>query len=145
MEEFDRALRDYALCSTSIPLVIRPPAIKANNFKINPIILKLIQNIQFMGLPSKDPNTHISNFLEVYETVKYNGMSIDAIRLRLFPFSLKDKVKHWLNSEPSDSMTTWDVLVHKFLSKFFPLRKAAKMRIKIHNFSQFEGETFYEA
>ena len=145
MEKFDRALRDYALRSTGIPLVIRPPAIKANNFEINPIILKLIQNIQFMGLPSKDPNTHISNFLKVCETVKYNGLSNDAIHLRLFPFSLKDKVKHWLNLEPSDSMTTWDVLVHKFLLKFFPLRKTTNMRIKMHNFSQFEGETFYEA
>ena len=74
--------------------------------------------------------------------VKYNGVSDDAICLRLFPFSLKDKAKHWLNSEPLDSVTTWDDLVHKFLSKFFPPTKMARMRIDIHNFSQFEGETF---
>ena len=77
--------------------------------------------------------------------VKYNGVSDDAILLRLFPFSLKDKAKHWLYSEPPESITSWDNLVHKFLSKNFPPEKAAKMRIEIHNFSQNEGETFYEA
>ena len=34
--------------------------------------------------------------------------------------------------------------MHKFLSKNFPPAKAAKMRIEIHNFAQYEGETFYE-
>ena len=50
--------------------------------------------------------THSSNFLEVFDTVKYNGVSDDTIHLRLFPFSLKDKVKHWLNLEPPNSITS---------------------------------------
>ena len=143
MEEFERALRDYALPSIGIPPVSRQPTIQKNNFEI--IILQLIKNIQFMGLPNEDPNTHVSNFLEVCDTMKYKGFSDDAMHLRIFTFSLKDKAKHWLNSEPPEFITTWDVLVHKFLSKFLLSAKAAKMRIEIHNFAQYEGETFYEA
>ena len=143
--EFFVIPRDYALPSAGILLVIRQPTIQANKFELKPITLQLIQNIQFMGLPNEDPNTHISNFLEVCDTVKYNGVSDEAIRLRLFPLSLKDKVKHWLNSEHFDSITSWDNLLNKFLSKISPLEKIVKMRIEIHNFAEYEEETFYEA
>ena len=67
-------------------------------------------SIQFGGMPDDDPNAHIANFLEIYDTFKHNGVSLDAIRLRLFPSSLKDKAKSWLTSLPSGSITTWDVL-----------------------------------
>ena len=115
MEDLEKGLRDYALPPAGNLPVIRRLAIQANNFELKPIALKLVQNIQFMGFPNEDPNTHISNFLEVCDTVKYNGESDDAIRLRLFPFSLKDKAKHGLNLEPPDSITSWDSLVHMFL------------------------------
>ena len=89
MEDLEKALRDYALPPTSIPPMIRRLAIQAKNFEFKPITLQLIQNIQFMGLLNEDFNTHISNFLEVCHTVTYNGVSDDAIHLKLFPFSLK--------------------------------------------------------
>ena len=106
MEDLEKALRDYGLSPASIAPVIRRPSIQENNFELKSIILQLIQNIQFMGFPNEDPNTHISNFLEVCDTLKYNGVSDDVIRLRIFPFSLKDKAKLWLNSEPPDSITS---------------------------------------
>ena len=98
-----------------------------------------------MGLLQEDPKTHISNFLDVCDTIKYNGVSDDAIHLWLFPFLLKDKAKHWLNSEPPNSIATWAILVKKLLAKFFPLAKMTSLRIEINFFSQFDGETFYEA
>ena len=87
-------IRDYGRPSVVTLLVIRRPTIQANNFELKSITLQLLQGIQFHGLAHEDPNTHILNFLEVCDTVKYNGVSDDAIRLRLFPFSLKDKAKH---------------------------------------------------
>jgi len=41
----------------------------------------------------EDPNLHLSVFLEVCDTLKIEGESIDVIRLRLFPFSLRDKAR----------------------------------------------------
>ena len=125
--------------------MIRRPTILANNFKLESITLQLLQGVQFTGLPHEDPNAHILNFLEVCDTVKYNGVSNDAIRLRLFSFSLKDKAKHWLTTEPPNSITSWDELVNKFLTQFFPPTKAAKLRIYINNLCQLNGESFYEA
>ena len=79
------------------------------------------------------------------DTVKYNGVSNDAIQLRLFPLSLKDEAKHWVISELPDSITSWDDLSNKFLARFFPPSKAAKLRIDISSFYPYEGESFYEA
>ena len=53
MEDLVKALRDYA-----IPQVIRRPTIQENNFELKPIAFQFIQNIQFMGFPNEDPNTH---------------------------------------------------------------------------------------
>ncbi|XP_024025398.1 uncharacterized protein LOC112092750 [Morus notabilis] len=139
------ALRDYALPPTGVQLVIRKPAIQANNFELKSVMLQMIQAIQFNGLPNEDPNAHIINFLEICDTVKYNGVNDEALRLRLFPFSLRDKAKSWLNSLPPNSITSWEDLVQKFLSKFFPPAKTVKMCIEINNFAQYEGETLYEA
>ena len=124
-------IRDYGRPSIVTQPVIRRPTIQANNFKLKPITLQLLQEIQFHRLAHEDSNAHILNFLEVCDTVKYNGVSDDAIRLRLFPFSLKEKAKHWLISESPDSITSWDDLSNKFLARFFPPTKATKLRINI--------------
>ena len=96
-------------------------------------------------MPSKDPNEHISTFLEICDTVKMNGTTGDAIQLRLFQFSLKDKARAWLKSLPQGTLTTWDMVARKFLEKYFPLAKSTKMRNDITTFTQSERESFYEA
>ena len=52
--------------------------------------------VQFFRMTNEDPNDHIAEFLEIYNTIKFNSVTEDALRLRLFPFSLKDKAKVWL-------------------------------------------------
>ena len=86
-----------------------------------------------------------SIFLEVRDTLKLNGVSTDAIRLHLFPFSLKDKARTWLHSLPSDSIGTWDELTRAFIAKFFPPSKTASLRNQITTFTEGEDESLYEA
>ena len=71
----------------------------------------------------EDPNLHLSVFLEVCDTLKLNRVSTDAIRPRLFSFSLKDKDWAWPHSLPLGYITTCDELVKAFLTKFFPSSK----------------------
>ena len=62
-------------------------------------MFQMIQNsVQFHGLSNEDPNLHIANFLKIYGIFTINGVTDDAIRLRIFSFSLKDKAKAWLIS-----------------------------------------------
>ncbi|XP_075521327.1 uncharacterized protein LOC142554548 [Primulina tabacum] len=106
----------------------------------------MIQNtVQFGGNALDDPNTHIADFLEIWDTFKFNGVSDDAVRLRLFSFSLRNKAKSWLNCLPVGSITTWEDMANAFLLKYFPPSKTMKLRANITTFSQFEQESLYEA
>ena len=70
--------------------IVRSIAV-ANNFEMKPNIVQMAQQfVQFDELQDDDPNAHITNFLEVYDTFKINGAVEDVIRLRLFPFSLRN-------------------------------------------------------
>ena len=105
----------------------------------------MLHNIQFHGFPSKNLNAHLTNFIEVCDTVKYNGVTEEALRLRLFPLSLSEQAKHWLTSQPPDSITSWNDLVRKFLTKIFPPSQIAQLVQEINTFRQFEGENLVEA
>ena len=105
----------------------------------------MLYNIQFHGLPSENPNAHLTSFIEVYNTVKYNGVTEEDLKLRLFPLSLSDQAKHWLTSQPPDSITSWNDLVQKFLTKIFPPAKITHLVQEINTFRQFEGENLVEA
>ncbi|MCI38543.1 hypothetical protein A2U01_0059771, partial [Trifolium medium] len=103
----NRPLKSYAIPSQAEPHnSIVAPAIEANNFELKPSLISLVQQNQFSGNPNKDPNLHLAVFLQYADTIKANCVTSEAIRLRLFPFSLRDKARAWLQSLPSNSVTT---------------------------------------
>ncbi|XP_030959070.1 uncharacterized protein LOC115981018 [Quercus lobata] len=95
-----RTLKDYVW-----PIVndnysgVRRQTINANNFELKPALIRMM-----------------------------NGVTEDTIRLRLFPFSLRDKARGWLQSLQSGSITSWQDMAEKFLAKFFPPAKTAQLR-----------------
>ena len=97
--------------------------------------------VQFFSMINEDPNDHIVEFLKLCDTIKFNGITEDALRLHLFPFTLKDKAKIWLKKQPTGSFTTWDDLAKAFLAKYFPPSKTAKIMKEITSFQQFEHES----
>ena len=72
---------------------IRQLPIPINNFKIKLVIIEMVQANLIGSSLVEGPNAHIANFLVICDTFKYNGITDNAIRLRLFLFSLKDKSK----------------------------------------------------
>ena len=124
---------------------IKRPAVDANNFEIKTSFIQFIQQNQFAGAPTDNPNDHLNQFLENCDNLKINGVTDDAIRLRLFPHSLRGRAKEWLRSCDADSFDTWEKLSTSFLQKFFPPRKTTKLRNDITGFVQLEHESFYDA
>ena len=63
------------------------------NFELKSSLIDMVQANPFCGKPNEDTNAHLQNFLELCKTVTIWGVTADAIRLRLFPFSLLGKAK----------------------------------------------------
>ena len=84
MEEFWRPIiqEEYS--------AIRQTPIEAKTFELMPALILMVQQHQFTGHPSKDPNEHLGRFMRMVNTMKLNGVRPDVIKLQLFPFSLRD-------------------------------------------------------
>ena len=85
---------------------IRQPTVDANNFELKPALITMVQQHQFTGHPTEDPNEHLGRFLRMENTVKLNGVRPEVIKLHLFPFSLRDIVATWYESIPYGSVDT---------------------------------------
>ena len=100
MEEFWRPIiqEEYS--------VVRQPPIEANNFELKPTLITMVQQHQFTGHPSEDPNEYLGRFMRMENTVKLNGVRPDVIKLQLFPFSLRDVATTWFDSLLMGSVNT---------------------------------------
>ncbi|XP_061342399.1 uncharacterized protein LOC133288614, partial [Gastrolobium bilobum] len=121
-----KTLGDY-MTPTRVPQTasIVRPNLEANDFELKLALLQLIQKEQFTGGSTENPYSHLDNFLLYCDTLKVNGVPREAILLRLFPCSLKDEGRDWL--------------------QFFSASKMARLKAEITAFEQKESESLYEA
>jgi hypothetical protein len=98
-----RTLRDHKNPTrTSAPsCIVFPP--NASHFNFKPDIIQLLPS--FHDLDLENQYLHLKEFEEVCNT--YN-CSVNTIRLKFFPFSLKDKAKIQLQNLRSGSICAWD-------------------------------------
>ena len=71
----------------------------------------------FHGLESESPYLHFKEFEEVCATFNDQTCTDEIVKLKLFPFSLKNKKKSWLNSLKPRSIETWQEMQGVFLKK----------------------------
>ena len=98
---------------------VRQLAIEENNFELKLALITMVQQHQFTGHPSEDPNEHMGRFMRMDNTVKLNGVRPEVFKLQLFPFSLRDVAATWFDSLPVGSVNTWEELVEAYMSIFF--------------------------
>ncbi|CAL1382923.1 unnamed protein product [Linum trigynum] len=90
----------------------------------------------FSGASNEDPHEHLRRFASICDTMKSPTMSDDAIRLRMFSFSLIGNASHWFQNLTPRSITTWAQLEKVFLDKYFPPALAMKRQEEIVTFKQ---------
>ena len=118
---------------------IKPPAINANDFELQPALIIMVQQNRFAGHPTEDPSEHLGRFLRIANSIKLSGVKPEVIQLQLFPFSLRDMAITWFNSLPQESINTWEELMRAYLNKFLFPSLQSEQRREIIN-SKHEGD-----
>ena len=76
-----------------ISILIAPPVTSAVSSDINTALLNLVIKDQFAGTPDEDAASHLNTFVELCDMQKKKDVDNDAVKLKLFPFSLRDRAK----------------------------------------------------
>ncbi|GJT00019.1 reverse transcriptase domain-containing protein [Tanacetum coccineum] len=95
--------------------------------------------------PGDDANKHLDKFLHVTQSMKVNGVSDDALRLHLFPYSLQDRAAEWFDRLPRNSINSFDQMAKIFLGKYFPPLFGDQVRTELRYSVQRPDESLFEA
>ena len=101
------------------------PITDAESCEINAALLNLVMKDPFSGLHSEDAATHLNNFFDLCDMQKKKDVDNDIVKLKLFPFSLRDHAKTWFSSLPKIILILG--IIAKMLlslSIFLPLRSS---------------------
>jgi hypothetical protein len=139
--DFTTSLWDlFAPVATSSHSCIMLPPTNATHFDLKPHVIQLLPS--FYGLEHENPYGHVKKFKVMCATFKFQNFSEKSVHLRLFPFSLHNRVKAWLDSNTPWSITSWGSLLSKFYNKFFRMSKVNESRKEISSFTQEDNEKF---
>ncbi|KAK8697859.1 hypothetical protein V6N13_113994 [Hibiscus sabdariffa] len=121
------------------------PEIQAAHFELKPVMFNMLNSIgQFGGSPHEDARQHIRAFLEVCDSFRQQRVHEDVLKLKLFPYSLRDRARAWLSGVPAGSMESWADLCRSFLMRYNPPNMHTQHRNDIASFKQADDESVYE-
>ena len=112
---------------------MKQPAIDTTDYELEPAIITMVQQNQFVGHSTENPNEHLGRFLRIANSIKLSGVRPEVIQLQLFPFSLRDMAITWFNSLPQEYVNTWEELMRAYFSKFFIQSLPSEQRREIIN------------
>ncbi|KAL4273956.1 hypothetical protein GQ457_13G017130 [Hibiscus cannabinus] len=104
------------------------PDFEAEHFELKPVMFNMLNTLgQFRGTPNENARQHLKSFLEICNSFKIHAVSNDVLKLKLFPYSLRDKAKTC------------------FLAKFSYTNMNDHLRNQITSFRQEDDEAMHEA
>jgi len=91
----NRTIREF-FAPSAANVATGPDVINADtHFELKPAFITMVQGSPFCGKAHKNANAHHQYFFEICSTITTKGVTQEAIRLCLFPFSLLGKAKQW--------------------------------------------------
>ncbi|KAK8676074.1 hypothetical protein V6N13_034128 [Hibiscus sabdariffa] len=142
-----RTVRDYlAEDLEGLNPAVTMPEFEAEHFELKLVMFNMLNTLgQFSGAPTENARQHLKSFLEICNSFKIHGVSNDVLKLKLFPYSLRDKAKTWLNNLQLGSLQSWTQLCRSFLAKFSYTNMTDHLRNQITSFRQEDDEAMHKA
>ena len=114
------------------------PLTDTKSCEINAALLNRVMKDQFSGTPNEHVASHLNTFVELCDMQKKKDVDNDVVKMKLFPFSLRDSAKIWFSSLPRNSIDSWNMCKDAFITKYFPPAKIISLRTQIMNIKQLE-------
>ena len=103
--DFTTSLQElFAPVATSFHSCIVLPPTSTTHLDLKPHVIQLLPS--FYGLDHENSYTHVKKFINICATTKFQNFSKESVHLRLFPFSLHDRVTTWLDSNAPGFITS---------------------------------------
>ncbi|KAG7556934.1 Retrotransposon gag domain [Arabidopsis suecica] len=124
---------------------IRPPPPARADFAFKPWYYDFVSKNQFDGLEGQLPFDHIEKFEDMVLSIKAEGLPLDYLLCKLFPYSHGERGTIWLRQLRPRSLTTWQEVKDAFLINFYDESMSEEVRLQISSFSQGPTESFKAA
>nr|GEW43081.1 retrovirus-related Pol polyprotein [Tanacetum cinerariifolium] len=95
--------------------------INADHFEIKTNLLQLVQANPYRGFERENPHTHINNFKRITLTLKFRDVPNDVIKLKMFPYSLEENARVWMNTTSSENVSKSDDRIDKLADQISTL------------------------
>ncbi|KFK23830.1 hypothetical protein AALP_AAs44826U000100 [Arabis alpina] len=108
VEAAERTLGDYNRLEEyyANKAAIQPPGFARKDFELKPAFFSLLAQHQFHGHPSEHSMDYLERFEDLASSIKANGVSLDYVFCKVFPYSLAGDAAYWLKQlEPGHQMT----------------------------------------
>ena len=102
-------------------------------FKIDHLFLSSLAS--FHGLPSEDVLSYLEEFSDKCSTYQLVGIFEEIMKMKYFPFTLKEKAKEWFKNL-GIIFHTWEDIEHQLLNQFYSISQTNNIRKSIMLFSQ---------
>ena len=60
-------------------LAVKQPVIDVDDFELKPALITMVQQNQFTGHPTENPNEHLGRFLRIANSIKLNSVKPEVI------------------------------------------------------------------
>ena len=101
------------------PQSLKP--ITASSYELRLGFIAMVGEQTFSGLDYENPYTHLREFEQLYACLAISSMLQEALRWKLFLFSLDERAKQWYAHNVGKVVGDWEELRNRLCLVFFPI------------------------